>query len=101
MWRAVDEVGVGDDCGGEADDGAVEADDEDFWVRGEGFCDVEVEGYECLEPLFASFVGFAGACSADGDIRAAVWWLAMRLIMRFLNSFVSLFFSSHDRFVFS
>lgn len=72
MRRAVDEVCVGDDCGGEADDGAVEADDEDLGVGGEGFCDVEVEGYECLEPLFASFVGFAGACSADGDIRAAV-----------------------------
>lgn len=32
MRRAVDEVGVGDDGGGEADDGAVEAYDEDFWV---------------------------------------------------------------------
>lgn len=71
MGRAVDEVGVGDDCGGEAHDGAVEAHDEDFGVRGEGFCDVEVEGDEGLEELLAGFVGVGGIWSAYGDVCAA------------------------------
>lgn len=73
MRRAVDEVGVGYDGGTEADDGAVEANHEDLGVRGEGLCDVEVEGYERLEPLLASFIRVAGVCcSANGDIRASV-----------------------------
>lgn len=49
--RAVDEVGRGDERGGEPDDGAVEADDEDLGVRGEGVGDVEVVGHEVLEPV--------------------------------------------------
>lgn len=41
---AVDEVGVGDQGGGEANDGAVEADDEDLGVGVEGLGDIEVVG---------------------------------------------------------
>lgn len=73
MGRAVDEVGVGDDGGGEADNGTVEADDEDLWVRGKGFCDVEVEGDKGLEELLAGFVGIGGVWSAYGDVCAAVF----------------------------
>lgn len=80
MRRAVDEVGVGDDGGGEADDGPVEPHDEDLGVRGKGLCDVEVEGDESLEELLAGFVGVGGIWSADGDVCAAVheFLLAMR-----------------------
>lgn len=80
MRRAVDEVGVGDDGGGEAHDRAVEPDDEDFGVRGKSLCDVEVEGDKGLEELFAGFVGVGGIWSADGDVCAAVfiYLLAMR-----------------------
>jgi hypothetical protein len=74
--RAVDEVGVGDDGGGEAHDGPVEPDDEDLGVCGKGFCDVEVEGDEGLEELLAGFVGVGGVWSADRDVCAAVFFVS-------------------------
>lgn len=45
MRRAVDEVGVGDQGGGEAHDGAVKTHDEDLGVGVEGLGDVEVVCY--------------------------------------------------------
>lgn len=48
MGCAVDEVCVGDEGGGQADHGAVEAYDEDFGVGVEGLGYVEVEGYAIL-----------------------------------------------------
>jgi hypothetical protein len=76
VWGRVDEVGEGDEGGGEADCGAVEGCDEDFgvgvelvmfglvvvwevWVRGwsgkgtYGVCDVQIIRDEALEPLLA------------------------------------------------
>jgi hypothetical protein len=64
---------VGDERGGEAYDGAVEADDEDLWVGGEGLGDVEIEGDKGLEPLLAGFVGVLWGGAADGDVCAAVF----------------------------
>jgi hypothetical protein len=51
MWHAVDEVGEGNKGGGETNGGAVECCDEDFGVRVEGLCDVQVVGYKALEPM--------------------------------------------------
>lgn len=45
MRRAVYEVGVGDQGGGEAHDGAVETHDEDFGVGVEGLGDVKIVCY--------------------------------------------------------
>lgn len=50
MRGTVDEVAEGGDGGGEADGRAVERADEEFGVRVEGVGDVEVVGYEGLEP---------------------------------------------------
>lgn len=57
MGCAVDKVSVGGDGGGEADDGAVEAHDEDLGVRGEGVGDVEVVGCEVGEPVLVATLG--------------------------------------------
>lgn len=45
VWRAVNEVGVGNKGGGEPYDGPVEANDEDFGMCVESLRDVQVEGY--------------------------------------------------------
>lgn len=68
--RGVDEVGVGDEGGGEADDGAVEADDEDFGVRVKGLRDVEVEGDKGAQPELADVGGGVGVGARDGDVGA-------------------------------
>lgn len=60
MWRAVDEVCEAGDGGGEADDGAVEPEDDDLGVCGEGVRDVKVEGDEALEVQLVSFFGVTG-----------------------------------------
>ena len=70
MRSAVDEVGEGDEGGGEADGGAVESRDEDLRVRVEGVCDVEVVGDEGAEPVFAE-VGAFGEGAGDADVGAA------------------------------
>lgn len=94
MRRAVDEVGVGDDCGGEAHDGAVEAHDEDLWVRGKSLCDVEVEGDKGLEELLAGFAGVGGIWSAYGDVCATVYvfFLVQHLISSNQLPFLLFFF---------
>lgn len=53
----VDEVGVGDEGGREADGGAVEGGDEDFGVGVEGLGYVEVVGEEGAEPVLAGVFG--------------------------------------------
>lgn len=71
MRGGVDEVGEGDERGGEADGGAVERRDQDLGVCVEGVGDVQVVGDEGLEPVAAGgFVGGHGA--RDGDVGAAV-----------------------------
>ncbi|KAK1487555.1 hypothetical protein CCUS01_14983 [Colletotrichum cuscutae] len=67
----VDEVGEGDEGGGEAYDGPVEADDEDLGVGVEGLGDVEVEGDEGLEPVFVGFWARGGG-AGDAHVGAAV-----------------------------
>ena len=69
MRGCVDEVGEGDEGGGEADGRAVERGDEDFGVRVEGVRYFEVVGYEGLEG-FAAGVGVWGG-GAGGDVGAA------------------------------
>lgn len=69
MRRRVNEVGEGDEGGGETDDGAVERGDEDLGMRVEGVGDVEVAGDEVLEPVLARGVS-ACAGRADGDVGA-------------------------------
>lgn len=68
---AVDEVGVGDEGGGEADDGPVEAHDEDLGVGVEGLGDVQVQGDEGPEPVLPG-VEVVGVVPADGHVGAAV-----------------------------
>lgn len=55
MWGAVDEVCPAYEGGGQADDGAVESDDDDLGVVGECVCDVEVECDKGLEPELVGF----------------------------------------------
>jgi hypothetical protein len=77
--RRVDEVGEGDERGGEADHGPVERRDQDLGVRVEGLGDVEVEGDEGLEP---EFVGGGGFCGGLGG--GLVWVGDMYVLTRFL-----------------
>jgi hypothetical protein len=53
VWGCVDEVGEGDEGGGEADCRAIEGCNEDFGVRVEGVGYVEVVCDEGFEPLLA------------------------------------------------
>ena len=53
MWRAVYEVGVGNDRCGHPYGGAVQTDNEDLRMRAEGMAEVEIEGDKGLEILFA------------------------------------------------
>lgn len=70
MRGRVDEVGEGDQRGGEADGGAVERGDEDFRVRVEGVRDFEVVGREGAEPVLAG-VGGGGGGAREGYVGAA------------------------------
>ena len=66
---------MGDERGGEADDGAVERGDEDLGVRVEGVCDFEVvacyaaEGF-AVDGGVVVVVVFAWGRAADGDVGA-------------------------------
>lgn len=71
MWGAVDEVGEGDQSRGETDGRAVEGCDEDFGVRIECICDVEIVGDEGAEP-FAAGIGAWRGRAGDCDVGAAV-----------------------------
>ena len=53
MRRGVDEIGEGDQRGGETDGGPVERGDEDLGVCVEGVRDVEVVADEGSEPVAA------------------------------------------------
>ena len=70
MRSGVDEIGETDQSRGEADGGTVESGHEDFGVRVEGLGDVQVVGYEVLEPLLVRIDALLG-CAADGDVGAA------------------------------
>ena len=70
MRRAVDEVRVGDQRGGEADDGAVERRDEDLGVRVEGVRDFEVVADVVAEGFAVDVGGGAGGGAAGGDVGA-------------------------------
>lgn len=69
MRRAVDEIGMRDQGGREADDGAVERRDEDFRVGVEGVGHLEIVGDEVAQVLAAD-VGVFGEGAADGDVGA-------------------------------
>lgn len=71
---AVDEVGDGDDGGGEADGGAVEGGDEDLGVGVEGAGEVEVVDEEGVEEVTVLGGGGGGirAGEGGGDVGAAV-----------------------------
>lgn len=71
MRCGVDEVGEAGQGGREPDDGPVERDDEDFRVRVEGLCDVEVVGDEVFEEE-AVLVFPRGGRAVDADVGAAV-----------------------------
>ena len=60
---------MGDERGGEADDGAVEGCDEDLGVRVEGVCDFEVVAGYVAEGV-AVDVGGGGGGAADGEVGA-------------------------------
>lgn len=70
--HAVDEVGEGHQGRREADDGPVEADDQDLGVRVEGLRRVEVVGDEAAQPQLVGVVGGAifGLGARDGYISA-------------------------------
>ena len=72
MRGCVDEVGEGDEGGGEADGGAVESGDEDFGVRVEGVCYFEVVGDEVFEGVAAD-VDVGGEGAGDCYVGAARW----------------------------
>ena len=72
MRGCVDEVGEGDEGGGEADGGAVEGGDEDFGVRVEGVCYFEVVGDEVFEGVAAD-VDVGGEGAGDCYVGAARW----------------------------
>lgn len=69
MRRAVDEIRVGDQRRGEADDGAVERRDEDLGVRVEGVRDFEVVADVVAEGFAVDVIGGGGG-AADGDVGA-------------------------------
>lgn len=69
MRRAVDEIGVRDERGGETYDWAVERRDEDLRMGVEGIGDLEVVGYEIAQAP-AAHVGVLGEGPADGDVGA-------------------------------
>lgn len=70
MRGGVDEVGEGDEGGGEADGGAVESGDEDFRVGVEGVCYFEVVGDEVFERV-APDVDVGGEGAGDCYVGAA------------------------------
>ncbi|KAI9167475.1 Conserved oligomeric Golgi complex subunit 1 [Paramyrothecium foliicola] len=69
---AVDEVGERDEGGGKANDGPVEADDEDLGVSGKGVSVVEVVGQEALQPVLVDVGVGRGRAPADGDVGSSV-----------------------------
>ena len=70
MRGGVDEVGEGDESGGEADGGAVESGDEVFGGGVEGFCYFEVVGDEVFEGVAAN-VDVGGEGAGDCYVGAA------------------------------
>lgn len=72
VGRGVDEVGEGDQGGGETDGGAIERRHQDLGVRVEGVGDVQVVGDEALEPE-AALVIIVGLLAADGDISTTIY----------------------------
>ena len=72
MRRAVHEIRVRDERGGQADHGTVERRDEDLRVRVESVCDFEVVGDEVAQVLGADGGGVFGGGEGifDGDVGA-------------------------------
>lgn len=70
MGRGVDEVRVGDEGGREANDGPVEAHDENLGMRVEGLGNVQIEGDEGAQPELADVCFCFGGVAGDGDIGA-------------------------------
>ena len=70
MRGGVDEVGEGDESGGETNGGAVESGDEDFRVGVEGVCYFEVVGDEVFERV-APDVDVGGKRAGDCHVGAA------------------------------
>lgn len=70
--RGVDEVGVADQRGREANDGPVEPDDEDLGVLGKRGRDVEVVGGKVGEPVLVRGLGVRGRRAGEADVCAAV-----------------------------
>lgn len=67
----VDEVGEGDEGGGEADRGAVQRRDEDLGVVVEGAGDVDVVGDEAADEVAAGGAAEVAAGAGDGHVRSA------------------------------
>ena len=72
MRRAVYEIRMRDQRGGQADDGTVERRDEDLRVRVECVCDFEVVGDEVAQVVAANGVNVfrGGEGTLDGDVGA-------------------------------
>ena len=70
MRGGVDEVGEGDEGGGEADGGAVKSGDEDFRMCVESVCYFEVVGNEVAEGV-APDVDVGGERAGDCYVGAA------------------------------
>lgn len=62
---------MGDEGGAQADDGAVETNDEDLGVLAESISHIEVEGNKRLQPELVGIVGVVGLGSRDGNIGTA------------------------------
>lgn len=77
--RGVDEVGVCNEGGAQADNGAVEADDEDLGVFAESIGYVEIEGDKRLQPQLVGIFRVFGLGSRDGNVGSAVTaWVSRR-----------------------
>ena len=70
MRHAVDEICEGGHGSGQADGRAVEPDDKDLRVCGEGVAEVEVVGDEVVQPVVVLGDGLFRALAADGNIGA-------------------------------
>lgn len=70
MRGAVNEIGMRDQRGGEAYDGAVERRDEDFRMGVEGVCDLQVVGDKIPQRVAADVGVVGGERAADGDVGA-------------------------------
>ena len=73
MRSAVNEVCEGSEGGGETDDWAVEADNEDLGVSAEDVTDVQVECDKVLQPVATNvWIVLSRTCARYGHIGASV-----------------------------